>query len=104
MKRFIISSLIVLGVWHAAYAQTLPPGVGQLLEKSRRLLQEFDQDLPLDSARTKPVVDLSMALPRIIPVIFHKFRKLCIVSAHLFSELLFVLLCKSKLVVKTERC
>ena len=69
MKRFIISSLIVLGVWHAAYAQTLPPGVGQLLEKSRRLLQEFDQDLPLDSARTKPVVDLSMALPRIIPVI-----------------------------------
>lgn len=69
MKRFIISSLVVLGLCHAAYPQTLPRGVGQLLERSRRLLQEFDQDLPLDTARAKPIIDTSMVLPRMIPVI-----------------------------------
>ena len=69
MKRFVISLLFALVVCHATYAQTLPPGVEQLLERSRRLLQEFDQDLPLDTARRKPSIDTSIVLPRIIPVI-----------------------------------
>ena len=69
MKRFIISLLALLGMAGAAYAQKLPPGIKELLEQSERLLQEFDQDLPLDTARQETVMDTSMALPRIIPVI-----------------------------------
>lgn len=69
MKRFIISMSVVLGICSAAFAQKLPPGTEELLEQSRRLLQEFDQDLPLDTVVRKPVADTSMALPRIIPVI-----------------------------------
>lgn len=69
MKRFVISLLFALVVCHATYAQTLPPGVEQLLERSRRQLREFDQDLPLDTARAKPIIDTSMVLPRMIPVI-----------------------------------
>lgn len=60
---------VVLGICSAAFAQKLPPGTEELLEQSRRLLQEFDQDLPLDTVVRKPVADTSMALPRIIPVI-----------------------------------
>lgn len=69
MKRFIISMSVVLGICSAAFAQKFPPGTEELLEQSRRLLQEFDQDLPLDTVVRKPVADTSMALPRIIPVI-----------------------------------
>lgn len=69
MKRFFISLLLLLGIVSATYAQKLPPGVEELLEKSRSLLQEFDQDLPLDTVRPHHVVDTSMSLPRMIPVI-----------------------------------
>ena len=43
--------LLLLGIVSATYAQKLPPGIEELLEKSRSLLQEFDQDLPLDTVR-----------------------------------------------------
>lgn len=69
MKRFVISLLVLLGICNATYAQRLPPGINELLERSKRLLQEFDQDLPLDTVLQKPVVDTSLVLPRIIPVI-----------------------------------
>ena len=69
MKRFIILSLVILGICFTTHAQKLPPGIDELLERSKMLLQEFDQDLPLDTAVQKPVRDTSMALPRIIPVI-----------------------------------
>lgn len=69
MKRSFISLLIALAICSAAYAQKLPPGINELLERSRRLLREFDQDLPLDTIKHRPVMDASMALPRIIPVI-----------------------------------
>ncbi|MBR5104452.1 MAG: hypothetical protein IKV05_07190 [Bacteroidales bacterium] len=69
MKRLIISLLLVLGVSAVSYGQKFPPGIEALLEQSRRLLQEFDQDLPLDTAVKKTVVDTSLVLPHIIPVI-----------------------------------
>lgn len=69
MKRFIISLLAVLGISTATYAQKLPLGIIELLEQSKGLLHEFDQDLPLDTSRKSPAIDTSMALPRIIPVI-----------------------------------
>ena len=69
MKRFFISLLLLLGIVSATYAQKLPPGIEELLEKSMSLLQEFDQDLPLDTVRPHQVVDTSMSLPRMIPVI-----------------------------------
>lgn len=69
MKRKLISvlTLFLLGLY--VHAQGLPPATQQLLERSRRLLEEFDQDLPLDSAQKRPLQDTSMSLPRIIPVI-----------------------------------
>ena len=69
MKRAIIFLLAFWGLCSMTYAQSLPPGIEELLERSRRLLQEFGQDLPLDTAMQKPVLDTSMVLPRIIPVI-----------------------------------
>lgn len=69
MKRFIILLPVILGLCFTANAQKLSPASAELLERSKRLLQEFDQDLPLDTVVQKPAVDTSMALPRIIPVI-----------------------------------
>lgn len=69
MKRFAIFTLIILGICFAANAQKLPPGIDQLLERSKSLLHEFDQDLPLDTVQQKSVIDTSMMLPRIIPII-----------------------------------
>ena len=53
MKRKLISvlTLFLLGLY--VHAQGLPPATQQLLERSRRLLEEFDQDLPLDSAQKR---------------------------------------------------
>lgn len=69
MKRLIITVLLLMGIFTVSHAQKLPPGIDRLLEQSRRLLEEFDQDLPLDTAGTRPVEDTSMVMPRIIPVI-----------------------------------
>ena len=69
MKRAIIFLLAFWGFCSMTYAQSLPPGIEELLERSRRLLQEYDQDLPLDTVEQKPAMENSMALPRIIPVI-----------------------------------
>ena len=69
MKRGIISVFVLFLLNFSLYAQGLPPATQRLLERSRRLLQEFDQDLPLDTVPVHPRVDSSMSLPRIIPVI-----------------------------------
>ena len=69
MKRGIISVFVLFLLNFSLYAQGLPPATQRLLERSRRLLQEFDQDLPLDTVSVHPRVDSSMSLPRIIPVI-----------------------------------
>ena len=69
MKRFIISFLLFLGIFSATYAQRLPPETDKLLNRSKRLLHEFDQDLPLDTLMSRPVMDTSLVLPRMIPVI-----------------------------------
>jgi hypothetical protein len=69
MKRFIIFSLLVIGACFTAGAQALSPAVAELLERSKRHLQEFDQDLTLDTVPEKPPMDTSLVLPRIIPII-----------------------------------
>ena len=65
MKRLIITVLLFMGIFSASHAQKLPPGIEQLLEQSRRLMEEFDQDLPLDTAVMRSVKDTSMVMPRI---------------------------------------
>lgn len=58
MKRIILSVFIVF-ISSAIYAQT----DRELLQESRRLLNEFDQDLPLDSTVVKDT------LPNMIPML-----------------------------------
>ena len=69
MKRNLISVLVLLILGISLHAQSLSPAAMRLLERSRKLLQEFDQNLPLDTAQIRPSADTSMTLPRIIPVI-----------------------------------
>ena len=69
MKRNLISVLVLLLLCLSLQAQTLSPASMRLLERSKRLLREFDQDLPLDTVRITPRQDTSKSLPRIIPVI-----------------------------------
>ena len=69
MKRNLISVLVLMLLALSLHAQRLSPSVQQLLERSRRVLQEFAQDLPLDTVQVPPVQDTSNALPHIIPVI-----------------------------------
>ena len=69
MKRNLISVLVPILLGVSLHAQSLSPAAMELLERSKRLLQEFDQDLPLDTTQVRPVQDSSIVLPRIIPVI-----------------------------------
>ena len=69
MKRNLISVIALFLLGLSMYAQGLSPATRQLLERSRRLLQEFDQDLPLDTMQAPHVQDTSQSLPHIIPVI-----------------------------------
>jgi hypothetical protein len=69
MKRNFISVLVLILLGMSLRAQSLSPAAMELLERSKRLLQEFDQDLPLDTTQVRPVQDSSIVLPRIIPVI-----------------------------------
>lgn len=69
MKRNFISVLVLILLGISLRAQSLSPAAMELLERSKRLLQEFDQDLPLDTTQVRPVQDSSIVLPRIIPVI-----------------------------------
>ena len=69
MKRNFISVLVLILLGMSLRAQSLSPAAMELLERSKRLLQEFDQDLPLDTTQVRPVQDSSMVLTRIIPVI-----------------------------------
>jgi hypothetical protein len=69
MKRLFLSVFVLLGICLQLHAQRLNPATAQLLEQSRRLLQEFDQDLPLDTMIDRPVADTSAVLPHIIPII-----------------------------------
>ena len=69
MKRILISVLAFLAVALSLDAQSLSPSAIKLLERSKKLLQEFDQDLPLDTVEVRTEVDTSNRLPHIIPVI-----------------------------------
>ena len=69
MKRNFISVLVLILLGMSLRAQSPSPAAMELLERSKRLLQEFDQDLPLDTTQVRPVQDSSIVLPRIIPVI-----------------------------------
>ena len=69
MKRNILNILVLILFGMSLHAQTLSPAAMKLLDRSKSLLEEFDQDLQLDSVRVRPVQDSSILLPRIIPVI-----------------------------------
>lgn len=61
--------LVLLAIGISLNAQSLSPSARQLIERSKKLLQEFDQDLPLDTAKTRTQIDTSGPFPHIIPVV-----------------------------------
>ena len=69
MKRNLISMIVLLMLCLTLHAQGLSPSVQQLIDRSKRVLQEFAQDLPLDTVQVRPEPDTSKSLPHIIPVI-----------------------------------
>ena len=69
MKQIFLTAFVLLGICLHLDAQRISPATAELLEQSRRLLQEFDQDLPLDTVISRTVTDTSDALPHIIPII-----------------------------------
>lgn len=69
MKRNLISVLVLILLGISLHAQSLSPATMRLLERSKRLLQGFDQDLPLDTMSVRSEPDTSKSLPHIIPVI-----------------------------------
>ena len=69
MKRNLISVLVPILLGVSLHAQSLSPASMRLLERSRKLLEEFDQHLPLDTVPELQVQDTAKTLPRMIPVI-----------------------------------
>ena len=69
MKRIIISICLSISLCLSLQAQGISPSTARLLERSRRLLEGYDVDLPLDTVQARIDPDTSMALPQVIPVI-----------------------------------